>query len=78
MIKRNLSLLCILLLLTGCATTHPVVVGCHPKLPPEPHYPASDLKSGDKDATVAKAYVASLGLAIDDDRMARNAVKRCE
>lgn len=66
------------MLITGCATTHPVVVGCHPKLPSEPHYPVQDLKPGDKPATVAKAYVVTVGLQHDRIQLQDRALKGCE
>lgn len=65
-------------LLTGCTTTHPVVIGCHPKLPPEPDYPDKYLKVGDKPATVAKAYVASRDLRHDYIQLQKRAIKGCE
>jgi hypothetical protein len=62
---RPLALL-ILLTLTGCTTTQPVVVGCpKPNIPPAPHYPVASLKQGDSPATVAKAYVATVRLQQD-------------
>jgi hypothetical protein len=63
------------LILTGCATTQPLQVTApcpKPVIPAEPHYPAQDLKQGDSPATVAKSYVASLGLCLDTNAAIRH------
>jgi hypothetical protein len=70
----KLLILLIPLILTGC-TTQPLQVTApcpKPNLPAEPRYPVVDLKQGDSHATVAKAYVASLGLCLDTDAAIRH------
>lgn len=58
----------IFLILSGCTAAQPVIVDCpKPSIPPAPQYPAASLKPGDSPATVAKAYVASLGMCLDDN-----------
>lgn len=57
----------ILLILTGC-TARPLQVTApcpKPIIPTEPHYPAQDLKQGDKPDRVAKAYAATVQLQHD-------------
>jgi hypothetical protein len=61
--------------LGGCAVAQPLQVAApcpKPNIPPEPHYPAQDLKHGDSYAAVAKAYVVSYGLCrIDNAHLRR-------
>lgn len=64
----KLYLVLIPLILIGCTTTQPikVIVPCpKPNIPAEPYYPVQDLKQGNKPATVAKAYVATVQLQRD-------------
>lgn len=69
----RLLILLTILTITGCTTMQPVVSGCpKPNIPPAPHYPVADLKRGDSPATVAKAYVASLGMCLDDSANLRH------
>ena len=65
----NKSIIVLMLFLTACTTTQPktisvvVPVACaKPVVPDKPTYPIYSLKKGDRPATIAKAYVATVQL----------------
>lgn len=58
----------LILFLAACNSMQPISISSpcpSPVVPAEPHYPIKDLKQGDNQATVAKAYAASFQLAYD-------------
>lgn len=71
--KKLIIIMCAAL--TACATK-PVYIPLSkpcvmPKLPPEPHYPISDLKHGDSPDKVIKAYAATVQMYKDQLRMCK-------
>lgn len=64
----NYLLIVVCLIMSACTTETPIKVTVPSQkvtLPPEPHYPIKDLRSGDSTAKVVKAYVATVRMQQD-------------